>query len=52
MVHTKSCTHYNTPTVYMHPVCMYVPTECGVSKSDHESSTMRRPWPTKVVVPW
>jgi hypothetical protein len=22
------------------------PTECGVSERDHESSTMRRPWPT------
>ena len=23
------------------------PTECGVSECDRESSTMRRPWPTR-----
>jgi hypothetical protein len=28
------------------------PTECGVSECDHESSTMRRPWPTRAVVSW
>ena len=25
------------------------PTECGVSECDHESSTTRRPWPTRAV---
>jgi hypothetical protein len=24
------------------------PTDCGVSERDHESSIMRRPWPTGV----
>jgi len=28
------------------------PTECGVSECDHEPSTMRRPWPSRAVVPW
>ena len=28
------------------------PTECGVSECDHESSTVRTPWPTKTVAPW
>ena len=28
------------------------PTECGVSECDHESSTMRRPWPTGAVASW
>ena len=28
------------------------PTDCGVSEYDHESSTMRRPWPTGDVEPW
>ena len=27
------------------------PTEC-VTKCDHESSKMRRPWPTGAVAPW
>ena len=28
------------------------PTECDVSECDHESSIMRRPWPSGVVAPW
>ena len=28
------------------------PTERGASECDHESSTMRRPWPTGAVAPW
>ena len=28
------------------------PTYCGVSKSDLETSTMRRPGPTRAVEPW
>jgi hypothetical protein len=28
------------------------PTECDVSECDHESSIMRRPWPTGAVAPW
>ena len=28
------------------------PTERGVSECDHESSIMRRPWPTGAVAPW
>ena len=29
-----------------------IPAECGVSEYDHESSIMRRPWPTRAVAPW
>ena len=28
------------------------PTGCGVSECNHVSSTMRRPWPPRAVVPW
>jgi hypothetical protein len=28
------------------------PTKCGVSEWDHESSTLRRPWPKRDVAPW
>ena len=28
------------------------PNECGVSECDHESSTMKRPWPTRAVAQW
>jgi hypothetical protein len=26
--------------------------ECAVSECDHESSIMRRPWPTRAVATW
>ena len=28
------------------------PTECGVSECNREASIMRKPWPTRAVVPW
>jgi hypothetical protein len=27
-------------------------TDCGVSGCDREASKMRRPWPTRAVMPW
>ena len=29
-----------------------IPTECGVSECNHESSIIRRPWLTKAVATW
>ena len=29
-----------------------IPTDCDVSECNHKSSTMRRPWPPRGVVPW
>jgi hypothetical protein len=34
------------------PLVQRSPTECGGSECDHESSTMRRPWPIGDVAPW
>jgi hypothetical protein len=28
------------------------PTKCDVSECYHESSILRRPWPTRAVAPW
>jgi hypothetical protein len=33
-------------------VCMFLLSVVCLSESDHESSTLRRPWPTKVVALW